>query len=155
MTNNNAIMEQLARIMTEGNGISRVMDDGEFRDIFFRATKTGYHEVEIILYTSRFDDTESDWQEKFGRGYIYTFRYERAIWKVNTKDSDYSPFKIVEAKHKEGEQETLDLLNTATGFKFNDINEYDYLLECVSCFAKEESTSTGYEGYNYAHYNLD
>lgn len=155
MNKKNAIMEQLSRIMTEGNGISRVMDDGEFRDIFFRATKTGYHEVEIILYTSRFDDTESDWQEKFGRSYIYMYRYERAIWKVTTKDSDYSPFKIVEAKHKEGEQETLNLLNIATGFKFNNISEYDYLLECVSCFAKEESTSTGYEGYHYTHFNLD
>ena len=154
MTNNNAIMEQLARIMTEGTGVSRVMDDGEFRNIFFRATKTGYHEVEIILYTSRFDDTESDWQEKFGRGYIYTYRYERAIWEVHTKDSDYSPFKIIETDYK-NEQETLNLLNTATGFKFKDISEYDYLLECVSCVAKEESKSTGYEGYNYAHYNLD
>lgn len=155
MTNNNAIMEQLARIMTEGTGINRVMDDGEYRHIFFRATKTGYHEVEIILYTSRFDDTESDWQEKFGRSYIYTYRYERAIWKVHTKDSDYSPFKILETEHKEGEQQVLELLNTSTGFKFNNISEYDYLLECVSCFAKEESTSTGYEGYHYAHFNLD
>ena len=155
MTNNNAIMEQLARIMTEGTGINRVMDDGEYRHIFFRATKTGYHEVEIILYTSRFDDTESDWQEKFGRSYIYTYRYERAIWKVHTKDSDYSPFKILETEHKEGEQQVLELLNTSTGFKFNNISEYDYLLECVSYFAKEDSTSTGYEGYNYAHYNLD